>query len=195
MINAALKVSDKLIDMLKFFEGLHKVRKDGMIEAYLDTSGKNPIWTIGWGHTQTAKQGMVITMAQAVALKKQDLAEHEGYVKKYVKVPLTQGRFDALVSLSYNLGGSKFGQSSVVKAVNNNDFELAKKEQLKWVRGKGNKVLDGLVKRRQAEVALMDEQPFPILEKPIATLNNRQIQDTIQNPNTLWVRLRSAVGV
>jgi lysozyme len=180
--------------MIKIFEGLHKVRKDGLIEAYLDTSGRNPIWTIGWGHTKTAKQGMVITMAQAIALKKQDLVEHENSVKKYIAVPLRQGQFDALVSLSYNLGSAKFGKSSVVKAVNKNDFETAKKEQLKWVRGEGNKVLDGLKARRSAEIALMNEQPIPRPLKPIAFYNPRQIQDTIKNPNTFWVRMRSAVG-
>lgn len=193
MANQNLTVSDKLIEMLKQFEGLHRLRSDGRIEAYLDTAGKNPVWTIGWGHTKTAKPGMVITMEQAVALKKQDLAEHENYVKKYITVPLTQGQFDSQVSLSYNLGGSKYGKSSVVKALNSKDVERAKKEQLKWVRGNGNKILDGLVKRRQAEIALMEEKPLPRLEQPLA-MNNRQIQDTIRNPNTAWALLRSAVG-
>lgn len=194
MVNNNLKVSNKLIEMLKFFEGLYKVRKDGKIEAYLDTNGKKPTWTIGWGHTATAKPGMVITVDEAIRLKKIDLQEHEESVKKYITIPLTQGQFDALVSLSYNLGSAKFGKSSVVKAVNKGDWQTAKKEHLKWVRGAGNKVLDGLVARRKSELALMEGQPVEPPPQRIALYNNHVIQDTIKNPNTAWARLRSAVG-
>lgn len=193
MVNINLSVSDDMIDMLKSFEGLHRKRADGKIEAYLDTNAKPPVWTAGWGHTKTARPGMVLTEEQAVALKKQDLSEHEQNVKDFVTVPLTQGQFDALVSFSYNVGRNNFRKSDVVKAVNAKDFEAAKRNLRKWNRA-GGKVLDGLTKRREAEIALFDKKPQPRFSEPIAQYSNQQIQQTITNPNSLWARLRSAVG-
>jgi lysozyme len=194
MINAALSVSNKLIDMLKFFEGLHDKTKDGRIAAYLDTNTNPPKWTIGWGHTRTAKPGMVITEAQAVALKKQDLKEHEDSVKRAIpNVKLTQGQFDALVSFSYNVGANKFAKSEVVEAVNAGNFEEAKKRLAKRNRALGGKVLKGLTDRRQAEIALMNEQDVKPPQQTIA-YSNAQIQATIVDPRSLWSRFRSAVG-
>lgn len=193
MINAALKVSDKLIDTLKFFEGLHDKTRDGRIAAYLDTNTKPAKWSIGWGHTNTAKPGMVITEAQAVALKKQDLKEHEDSVKSAIpSVKLTQGQFDALVSFSYNIGKNKFAKSDVVKAVNAGNFAEAKTRLARWNRA-GGKVLKGLTDRRQAEIALMDSVEVKPPAQPIA-YSNAQIQATINDPNSLWSRYRSAVG-
>ena len=186
MVNAGMTVSDKLIGTLKFFEGLR-------LQAYLDTNAKPPVWTIGWGHTGTAKPGMVITEAQAVLLKKQDLKEHENSVITAIpSVKLTQGQFDALVSFSYNIGKNKFKKTGVVKAVKAGKFDDAKKELAKWNRA-GGKVLDGLTSRRNAEIALMDAQPVNPPTNRIA-YNNSLIQKTISNPDSLWARVRSAVG-
>lgn len=193
MINAAMKVSDKLIDTLKFFEGLHDKTRDGRIAAYLDTNTKPPKWSIGYGHTNTAKPGMVITEAQAIALKKQDLKEHEDSVKSAIpSVKLTQGQFDALVSFSYNIGKNKFAKSDVVEAVNAGNLEEAKKRLAKWNRA-GGKVLKGLTDRRNAEIALMNSQDVKPPQQPIA-YSNAQIQATINDPTSLWSRYRSAVG-
>jgi lysozyme len=192
-MNEALSVSNNLIDMLKFYEGLHDKRSDGRIEAYLDTNTKPAKWTIGWGHTATARPGLVVTEAQAVALKKIDLKEHEDSVKSAITVPLTQGQFDALVSFSYNLGANKFKKTTVVKAVNSKNIEKAKIELQKYNRA-GGRVLAGLIKRRQSEVALMDmKKPEAPAGQPLA-FNNSQLQQSMNNPNSLWVRMRSLVG-
>jgi lysozyme len=186
MLNAGMTVSDKLIDTLKFFEGLR-------LTAYLDTNAKPPVWTIGWGHTRTAKAGMVITEAQAVRLKKEDLKEHEESVVTAIPATkLTQGQFDALVSFSYNVGKNKFKKTGVVKAVNAGKFADAKKELAKWNRA-GGKVLDGLTSRRNAEIALMDAQPVNPPTNRIA-YNTVLIRKSITNPDSLWSRVRSAVG-
>lgn len=193
MINATMQVSDNLINTLKFFEGLHDRTRDGRIAAYLDTNTKPPKWSIGWGHTNTAKPGMTITEAQAVALKKRDLKEHEDSVKSAIpSVKLTQGQFDALVSFSYNIGKNKFAKSDVVKAVNAGNMAEAKTRLARWNRA-GGKVLKGLTDRRQAEIALMDSLEVKPPAQPIA-YSNSQIQRTITDPTSVWARVRSAVG-
>lgn len=60
----------------------------------------------------------------------------------------------ALTDFSYNLGCTRLAGSTLRRKVNAGDIAGAKVELLKWVRG-GGRVLPGLVKRRQAEAALI----------------------------------------
>ena len=60
----------------------------------------------------------------------------------------------AMTDFAYNLGVARYRASTLRKRVNEDDFEGAKVELQKWVRG-GGKVLPGLVRRRQAEAALL----------------------------------------
>ena len=63
-----MKISQTGIDLIKKWEGMET-------EAYQDSVG---VWTIGYGHTKTAKEGMRITPDQAELLLKDELAEYEG---------------------------------------------------------------------------------------------------------------------
>lgn len=60
----------------------------------------------------------------------------------------------ALTDFAYNLGVARYRSSTLRKRVDAQDWEAAKEELMKWVRG-GGKVLPGLVRRRQAEAALL----------------------------------------
>ncbi len=60
----------------------------------------------------------------------------------------------AMTDFAYNLGVARYRASTLRKRVNEDDFEGAKVELKKWIRG-GGKVLPGLVRRRQAEAALL----------------------------------------
>lgn len=60
----------------------------------------------------------------------------------------------AMTDFAYNLGVARYRASTLRKRVNEDDFEGAKVELQKWIRG-GGKVLPGLVRRRQAEAALL----------------------------------------
>lgn len=111
------------------------------------------VWTIGYGHTATAKQGMTITQAKAVELLKNDLARFEAGVNTYVKVPINQNQFDALVSFSYNVGSGALKTSTLLKKLNAKDYQGAADEFLRWNKASG-KVLAGLTKRRETERAL-----------------------------------------
>jgi len=133
-------------DLLKFFEGCELV-------AYQDSVG---VWTIGYGHTKGVTPGMTITQEEAEQMLESELTEYEGYVEKYVTVPLTQNQFDALVVWVYNLGPTNFRNSTLLKELNSGNYNAAGTEIKRWNKA-GGKVLAGLVKRREAEAELFNE--------------------------------------
>jgi len=139
-----MKIEKQGLELIKMFEGLR-------LQAYMPTPIDVP--TIGYGHTKTAKMGMKITEAGAEALLKQDLAWVESVVNKNVTVPLTQPQYDALCSFVYNLGGTNFKRSTLLKKLNNKAYSEAADELLRWDK-QGSKVLSGLTRRREAEKAL-----------------------------------------
>ena len=132
--------------ILKFFEGCR-------LTAYQDSVG---VWTIGYGHTKGVYEGMTITQEEAEQMLLTELEEYEGYVEKYVTVPLTQNQFDALVVWVYNLGPTNFRNSTLLKELNSGNYTAAGKEITRWNKA-GGKVLAGLVRRREAEAKLFNE--------------------------------------
>lgn len=121
--------------------------------AYIPVPGDVP--TIGFGST-TNKDGSGVALGQrtnpVAALKRLD--EHvevfEEAVKRCAPVPMHQYEFDAYVSLTYNIGGKAFCNSTLAKKLIAYDYEGACKEILKWDKFKGNP-LPGLTKRRMEE--------------------------------------------
>jgi lysozyme len=132
--------------LLKFFEGCR-------LTAYQDSVG---VWTIGYGHTKGVYDGMTITQEEAEQMLLTELEEYEGYVEKYVTVPLTQNQFDALVVWVYNLGPTNFRNSTLLKELNAGNYNAAGQEITRWNKA-GGKVLAGLVKRREAEAQLFSD--------------------------------------
>jgi len=137
----------KNIDAIKEHEALK-------LTAYLPT--KNDVWTIGWGHTKTDKQGMVITEAQAEQLIRDDLAWVEDAIDNLVKVSITQNQRDALGSLIFNIGATSFSKSTVLRKLNAKDYLGAADAFLMWDKQKDKQTgemvrLKGLTKRRQQE--------------------------------------------
>ena len=135
------------IEIIKRHEGLR-------LFAYLPTP--NDVWTIGYGHTKTAKPGMRITEAQAEALLRQDVAWVENTINRLVTVPINQNQYDALASLTFNIGATAFSKSSVLRRLKEEDYKGAADAFLMWTKQKDKKtgkmnVLPGLVKRRQEE--------------------------------------------
>lgn len=64
-------------------------------------------------------------------------------------------KFNALVDFAYNLGVGRLQTSTLRRKVNAQDWAGAREQLMLWVRG-GGRTLPGLVKRRQAECALME---------------------------------------
>lgn len=136
-----MKISQKGIDLIKRFEGFSPT-------AYLCPSG---VWTIGYGHTAGVRAGDGVDEDTAEDFLREDLADAEGAVGKYVKVPLKQWQFDALVSFTFNLGAGNLYSSTLLKKVNRNPDDPAIRQEFgKWVHA-GGRVLPGLVERRKAE--------------------------------------------
>lgn len=116
--------------------------------AYLPT--KNDVPTIGFGTTDGVKMGDRITVERALIRALRDSEKFSGAVKRCVKVPLYQHEFDAYVSFSYNVGESAFCNSTMVRLLNQGQYEAACRQMDRWVYQKGRK-LPGLVKRRAEE--------------------------------------------
>jgi lysozyme len=119
-------------------------------EAYIPVPGDVP--TLGFGTTDKVKMGDKITPERALIRLLADANNFERAVKSCVTVPLYQHEYDAYLSLTYNIGPSAFCKSTLVKKANAGDYTGACNEILRWNKA-GGKVLNGLVKRRQAEHA------------------------------------------
>ena len=130
------------------------------------------LWTVGVGHVidpTHAKVPMadrkqlpipagwdrVLSNDEIMDILKADLNRFEQGVLRLIKVPLTQGQFDALVSFSFNVGLGNLQNSTLRMKVNRSDFEGASEQFLAWTKA-GGKVLKGLVTRRTDEQALFN---------------------------------------
>jgi lysozyme len=138
-----MKTGKRGIDLIRRFEGCE-------LKAYKDAVG---IPTIGYGHIKDVHMGMEISMDQAIEFLKEDLAEAENAVKKYVKVKLNHNQFDALVSWTFNLGSGNLKSSTMLKRINAKEWDDVPNQIKRWNRA-GGKVLKGLTRRRAAEALL-----------------------------------------
>ena len=150
--------SKAALDLIRHFEGLSLV-------GYLDPIG---IPTIGYGRTgPVAVVGKRITLAEANALLDEDVALHAQIVRDQITVPLTQGEFDALTSLVFNLG---YVPKSLKACLNGGVTDAGKvmtpgsygSSLLQFPRNcrAGGKVLTGLYRRRLAEACLFSDLPW-----------------------------------
>lgn len=158
--------SDKLVRFLKQHEAVRN-------KAYLDAGGQP---TIGIGHLIVAGDVIfgdtingTVTRDDIIQLRRDrgnlrisdeevdrlfrlDLARFEKGVCQTITSEITQDQFDAMVSLSYNIGNGAFSRSSAAKAVNENRLRDVPQTWMRWitVSGVNNQ---GLVNRRRAELA------------------------------------------
>ena len=105
------------------------------------------LWTY-----KNVKAGDKVTKEQANEYFKEDLKEHIDSLK-HVKVKLSENEKAALSSLIYNIGGTKFYNSDLLKKLNAGDKEGAASEFGKWIYDNG-KIQKGLLNRRKAEKEL-----------------------------------------
>jgi lysozyme len=138
------------------------------------------IWTIGYGHVLYQEQirlpvvrvegketpmirkemplkpedNRVWTKTEIDELFRTDVGTFERGVLRLVPgVVGRQGSFDALVSISFNFGLGNLQRSTIRMRANRGDWDGAAEAFRVWTKG-GGKVLPGLVKRREAEIAL-----------------------------------------
>lgn len=132
------------------------------LKAYLCPAG---VPTIGWGHTKGVKLGDTCSIQQADVWLSQDLEEAAAAVAALVKVPLTQGQFDALTDFVFNMGAGRLKTSTLLQLLNNGRVFAAADQFRVWVHAKvdgQDVILPGLVKRRAAEATMfLDRQAAP----------------------------------
>jgi lysozyme len=186
-----MKISSRGLDMIKEFEGYHRALPDGSCIPYRCPAG---VLTIGYGCTESVREGMRWTKADAEARLLGELEKHEAAVQRYSTTDLNQNQFDALVSFSYNLGTEALRQSTLLKKVNAGQWEAAGQEFGRWTKAAG-KVLPGLVARRGKEAALFLE-PISAAIEPEMPQKLDQPADTTPNPlhksGTIWGAITAA---
>ena len=138
-----MNISNKGIELIKQFEGCR-------LKAYQDSVG---VWTIGYGHTESVKEGMEISQHQADIMLGSDLVKYANYINEYVTVSLNPNQFDALTSWVYNLGPGNLKSSTMLKVLNEGSYDDVPFQIKRWNKA-GGKVLKGLVRRREAEAEL-----------------------------------------
>ena len=157
-----MKVSDSAIEVIKHHEG--KRNKPYLCPALL--------WTIGYGHVLYPEQAKLkLEERKAYPLRPEhdkiwsdggieailrncDLARFEiGVLRLCPSSADSQSHFDALVSISFNIGLGALQSSTLRMKYNRGDYAGAADEFLKWNKG-GGRVLSGLVKRRSDERSL-----------------------------------------
>ena len=159
-----MKVSKEAIEGIKKDEGVRT--KPYRCPALL--------WTVGVGHVIDSNHirvklderkniplppewDRVLSMAEVDAILAADLATFERGVLRLCPSGLTQGRFDALVSFSFNVGLGNLQRSTIRMKHNRGDFEGAAEGFMAWTKA-GGKELPGLVKRRKHERALYESE-------------------------------------
>ena len=101
--------------------------------AYVERVAGNRVVTVCYGHTRTAVLGQTYTDAACDALLLKDMNDiYAPVVRKLVKVPLSQGEFNALVDFVYNVGEPNFRGSTLLALVNAKQYDRAALEFARW---------------------------------------------------------------
>lgn len=142
-----------LIPLLKRFEGLHKLGKDGLVYPYLCPAG---VPTQGYGVVVSGLDVPAISPAEAERRLEAKAAEHVAQAIKLspVLAVAPDVKLAAIASFVYNLGAGRYKGSTLRKRVNEQNWPAAATELQKWVWG-GGKKLPGLVARRIAEARML----------------------------------------
>lgn len=137
-----MTISDAGLNLIKQFEGLR-------LHTYKDVAGRP---TIGIGHLLRPGESYPdgIPEAKAMSLLREDLADAERAVAHLVKVALSQGQYDALVSFVFNLGAGALERSTLLRVLNQGRYDYAADQFLAWDHAGGAEV-PGLLRRREAE--------------------------------------------
>ena len=136
------KINKSGLNLIKKYEGCK-------LTSYICPAG---VLTIGYGHTgKDVKPNQTISKKKAINLLKKDLARFERHVQSYNYIyEWTDNEFSALVSFAFNIGN--IDQLTAYGTRTRSQIRTA---MLKYVNANG-KTLQGLVKRRKAELKLFN---------------------------------------
>lgn len=133
-------------------------------EGYRESAAQlaNGRWTIGYGHTLTAREGATVSLQDAEALLLYDLIAVAHAINEHSYTPLNQNQFDALASFTFNIGVENFQRSAVLRRINEGALIQAACSMEMWRKadfGGERIVIDALVRRRSAEKTLFLTPP------------------------------------
>ena len=139
-------------------------------EGFSATLYNDPVGhcTIGCGHLvhhgpisgnepQEFKRG--ITRERALELLQDDASTAADEIARGVKVRLSQPQVDALISFAFNVGNGAFRDSTLLKLLNQGDYDSVPAQLNRWTKASG-KTLPGLVRRRNAEGQLFRDGKY-----------------------------------
>jgi len=135
--------------------GLLKKSEGFRSRSYLDVQG---FPTIGYGHRIQASELFPegIDEEKAELVLREDVRTAEQAVHRLVRMPLSQGQFDALVDFCFNMGSRRLAASTLLRELNSGRYAAAAVELLRWDHA-GVEVSAGLKARREAEFRLWTE--------------------------------------
>lgn len=138
-----MKTSQRGIDLIKTFEGFSSKAVKLQGEMY---------YTWGYGHygADVPPNG-TISRSQAETLLRKDLVRFEKWVNDYVRFPMNQNQFDALVSFTYNCGPGSLGT-----LVKNRNASQAAAHWMAYTNSGSEAYREGLRRRREKELALFN---------------------------------------
>lgn len=136
------KINKSGLNLIKKYEGCK-------LTSYICPAG---VLTIGYGHTgKDVKPNQTINKKKAISLLKKDLVRFERHVQSYNYIyEWTDNEFSALVSFAFNIGNI-----DQLTAYGTRTRSQIRSAMLKYVKANG-KTLQGLVKRRKAELKLFN---------------------------------------
>lgn len=138
-----------------------------VLVAYPD----GPNYSIGCGHNSPAiKVGDKISVKDALALLKKDLAEREPRLNRELSKSVTQPQFDALMSLHYNTG-NRFVWDAV-RLINKGAMDEAAAFFATADRNLAGEKLSGLLKRRLLEQAIFVHGEYGPLDPILCWADN-----------------------
>ena len=182
------RISQAGLDFIKGFESFVPYVYDDLLPAqkvgnrlvYRQWKPGDPVQgtlTIGYGHTDAAKfdigcklselsPGFTLTENEAAQILDVDLDDCEQAVNRLVSVPLEQGMFDAIVSLTFNMGEGNLRKSSLLAKLNRRDYVGARAALDLYINSKG-KFQRGLQRRRDGEQELWDANIPRVPDEPV----------------------------
>nr|WP_314435476.1 glycoside hydrolase family protein [uncultured Brevundimonas sp.] len=145
VVQKPVKVSREGVILIKSFEGFRP-------RAVRRNDGR---WMIGYGHTQSAREGLTISESDAELLLQHDLIPVVSAVKA-IQTPLNQHQFDSIASFAFSVGVDRFKTSDVLARLNAGAVADAGDAMTAWA---DDAAAEGPPRRRAAERALFFAKP------------------------------------
>lgn len=134
------EITPEALQLLKNLEGCR-------LTVYSDLVGLS---TVGYGHRTTLPVGTHVSQESVDELLDIDVGMFAKDVERLVHVPLNDNQFSALVLFAFNVGSGRLEHSTLLKLLNQGDYQGAADQFLAWDMAGGH-VVGGLRDRREAE--------------------------------------------